>query len=169
MRDRVLFVSSFPLLLAIACEGPPPVVQETIPPKAVTGRPVAAFNLSRGVALHGYDPVSYWPEGGALPRKGDERRAVDYGGAIYLFADDDNLATFRQDPAKYEPAHGGWCSWAMKDQSRVDVDPETYLLRDGRLFLFYNAGGTDTRAMWLEREHAPQVRQADAAWARFDG
>ena len=151
-------------LTAASCEGPPPPVGETLPAPTVALRSEGDFNLRSRVAMHGYDPVSYWPEGGGVPQMGSEQRAVALGGVIYLFASDQNLAAFRTDPARYEPAHGGWCSYAMRDGSKVDVDPKTFLLRDGRLFLFYNSGGTNTLKLWQEGAHEPQLQQADVAW-----
>lgn len=151
-------------LTTSCCEGPPPPVSETFPAPSVALRSEADFNLRSRVAMHGYDPVSYWPEGGGVPQKGSEQRAVALGTVIYLFANDANLAAFRKDAARYEPAHGGWCSYAMRDGSKVDVDPETFLLRDGRLFLFYNSGGTNTRKLWQDNAHQPQLQQADMAW-----
>ena len=157
------------LLLAItitACAGPPPEVLETLPRTSTAPRKASKWNLSSKVALGGYDPVSYRAEDGGKPVKGDRTRAVGYGSVIYLFANDENLAAFRKDPARYEPSHGGWCSYAMRAGDCVGVDPETVLIRDDRLFLFYNSGDTDTLALWQQGDHASQLETADRAWDR---
>ena len=151
-------------LLVSACQQTPPVkATETI--EGVEARDLGLYNVDGNLALDGYDPVSYWPEGGGNPVPGEAPRSVDYGGIVYFFANAANLAAFKQDPAKYEPAHGGWCSYAMKDDSEYDVNPETFILRDGRVFLFYDYGGTNTKNLWEEEDHSAQVGQADGHWA----
>ena len=83
-------------------------------PVAAQGRAPDHHNLADGrLGLHGYDPVSYFDVGGAAPRPGLPEHRLDHDGVVYRFASADNLATFQADPARYEPAHGGWCSYAM--------------------------------------------------------
>lgn len=60
---------------------------------------------ANGIALGGYSPVSYVDLGRA--EQGSPEHTVDYNGARYLFTDAGQVATFRADPAKYEPAYGG--------------------------------------------------------------
>src|SRR5262245_25741488 len=46
-----------------------------------------AFNTSGdGLALGGYDPVAYFPEGGGRPQRGDPRWTADHDGRRYRFA-----------------------------------------------------------------------------------
>ncbi|MGE5276657.1 MAG: YHS domain-containing (seleno)protein [Acidobacteriota bacterium] len=120
--------------------------------------------LGEGIAVSGYDPVSYFPEGGGKPRKGLIGISLTRDGATYRFATKENLALFEKEPARYLPAYGGWCAWAAGELAkRVDVDPESFEVRDGRLFLFYRDPGLDTRALWL-RKPAELVSRADANW-----
>jgi len=47
--------------------------------------------------------------------------------------------SFKANPEKYEPAYGGWCAYAMGENGeKVKIDPETYKIIEGKLFLFYN-------------------------------
>ena len=120
--------------------------------------------LGEGVAVAGYDPVSYFSEGGGMPRKGLIGISLTRDGATYRFATKENLALFEKDPARYLPAYGGWCAWAAGELAkRVDVDPESFQIRDGRLFLFYRDPGLDTRALWLKKP-GELVARADANW-----
>ena len=95
------------------------------------------FNLDKGVAIKGYDPVSYYTLNKA--ERGKKEFFFFYHGVTYHFATAADRDAFQANPAKYEPQYGGWCAYAMgHDGSKVEVDPETYKITDGRLFLFYN-------------------------------
>lgn len=116
-----------------------------------------------GLAMKGFDPVSYFD--GAAPRKGDPALSSVYHGATYHFASAESRARFAADPDKYVPQFGGWCAWAMADGGRkVDVDPGSFKITGGRLFLFYKGWLGDTRAEWVKDE-AKLTKQADDAWS----
>ena len=62
-----------------------------------------------------------------------------YNGTTYRFISQQNREEFAKNPARYEPQYGGWCAYAMgKQGEKVEVDPETFKILDGKLFLFYN-------------------------------
>ena len=95
------------------------------------------YNLNDGVAIKGYDPVDYFTADKV--QKGKKGFSFPYHGVTYYFSSPANLETFKANPTKYEPQYGGWCAYAMgHDGSKVDVDPETFKITDGKLFLFYN-------------------------------
>ena len=72
------------------------------------------YNLDdESLAIEGYDPVSYFPEGGGKPREGKKTLEFRHENVRYRFANKANLAAFQADPEKYKPQHGGWCSYAM--------------------------------------------------------
>jgi len=99
------------------------------------------------LAIDCYDPVAYFPEGGGTPLRGKSNLQYEYGGVRYQFATAENLRRFKNNPARYEPAHGGWCSWAMIDGEKTEANPESFIVKDDRLFLFYDGAWGDTRAM----------------------
>jgi hypothetical protein len=126
----------------------------------------AKWNLGKsGLALEGYDPVAYFPEGGGKPRKGDPKLECSLDGAKYRFASEAHRAWFLAEPARYRPKYGGWCAYAMVEGDEVEVDPESFLVENGRLLLFYDGVFADTRAKWLPKakQFAPR---ADAQWAK---
>lgn len=143
-----------------------PAAAQTAPPARNTDQ----HNLPAShLAIEGYDPVSYFPEGGATPTKGLKDLAFTHAGATYRFATQANLDRFRADPARYEPAHGGWCTYAMgKDGAKVEIDPKSFVVADGRLFLFYKDFFNDTRKSFL-KDQAALTHRADANWTRLSG
>lgn len=120
------------------------------------------FLLEKGVAVSGYDPVSYFSN---KPQKG--KIAYVYNGIIYKFANDTNLEAFKKSPTKYEPAYGGWCAYAMGAKGeKVEVDPENYKIIGGKVYLFYKTIFNNTLNSWNENE-AILKKQADANWLKI--
>ncbi|HEX5003194.1 MAG TPA: YHS domain-containing (seleno)protein [Bacteroidia bacterium] len=124
------------------------------------------FNLGKGgLAIEGYDPVSYFSSSG--PVEGKKEFSVNFHAVVYRFATRENLEKFKKDPSMYEPAYGGWCAYAMgKTGEKVEVDPETYKIIGGHLFLFYNAFFNNTLPKWnADEKHLHE--NADRNWAEF--
>lgn len=120
--------------------------------------------LGLGVALGGFDPVSYFPVGGGKPAKGFVQRDDKYGGVTYRFASDANRDHFHANPEKYLPAYNGWCAWAMAElNAKVDVEPTAYEIYNGKLYVFYDHADLNTHALWLKNPEA-MVARADANW-----
>lgn len=119
------------------------------------------FNTRKDVALEGFDPVSYFD---GSPLEGDPKIRFQYRGIVYQFVSQSNLTRFRSSPDKFEPAYGGWCAYAMGETGeKVKIDPETYSLLDGKLYLFYNFWGNNTLVDWKESEKRLK-QQADNNW-----
>ena len=123
------------------------------------------YNLNDGVAIKGYDPVSYFIA--AKAQKGKKDFSFPYHGVTYYFFSPGNLETFKSNPSKYEPQYGGWCAYAMgHDGSKVEVDPETFKIINGELFLFYNRFFTNTLKTWNLDETNLHAR-AYANWQKM--
>ena len=119
-------------------------------------------NAEDGLALGGYDPVSYFEDG--RPVLGSARLSTSYHGVVYRFASEIHREEFNKDPLSYLPEYGGWCAYAMGiDGERVEVDPETFKVKDGRLFLFYNRPFNNTLKKWNKKED-DLLRRADQNW-----
>lgn len=125
---------------------------------------VKHYNLENGLAIQGYDPVAYF-SGKAL--KGDAKLALKFQGVTYHFSTEANKKAFAANPAKYEPQYGGWCAFAMGDYNKkVEINPETFKIVDGKLYLFYNAYLTNTLKSWNKDEDNLQ-RAADKNWNKI--
>ncbi|HTE05267.1 MAG TPA: TlpA disulfide reductase family protein [Planctomycetota bacterium] len=121
----------------------------------------------QGLAIEGWDPVAYFPEGGGKPAKGEPAHEVVLHGARYRFASEAHRKLFEANPGRYVPAYGGWCAYAMAQGRKVEVDPESFVVDDGRLMLFYKSLFNDTRADWVK--DATLLPRADAAWQQLSG
>lgn len=124
------------------------------------------FNLEDGIAIQGYDPVAYFTAGKAVKGK-KEIGTVFFQGVNYRFSSAENKETFKKNPAAYEPQYGGWCAYAMgNDGSKVDIDPETFKIIGGKLYLFYNRLFNNTLKSWNKNE-ASLKQHADANWQKI--
>ncbi|RYZ18764.1 MAG: hypothetical protein EOP49_49230, partial [Sphingobacteriales bacterium] len=110
---------------------------------------VKEYNVESGKpAIAGYDPVSYFNQNKAI--RGTTAHTLKHEGITYRFATAANLEAFRKEPGRYEPQYGGWCAYAMgNDGSKVEVDPETFRILNGKLYLFYNSLFNNTLKTWL--------------------
>lgn len=167
---------AFSLILAavVATFCPDVVAQETPAPAAQQAktepvRSIAEWDLPKRtkLAIEGYDPVAYFPEGGGKPLKGSKDHEHTYKGVTYRFASREHLEMFKKAPARYEPAHGGWCSWAMADGDKTEPNPKSFIVKDDRLFLFYDCFFGDTKAQWLKGDHKDLADKADRAWKKI--
>lgn len=126
----------------------------------VLSRPAAGEPLGAPIALltlNGFDPVSYFLEGG--PLAGTGRFELTWGGRVWRFASGANRAAFRDDPAAYAPRLGGYDAAGILEGRLVDADPLIFAVIGERLYLFRDAG---RRARFLADPDL--VRRAEAAW-----
>ena len=123
------------------------------------------FNVEKNIAIDGYDPVSYFTQNKAI--KGNKKFAVSVDGVIYYCSSQTNKDLLVKTPAKYEPQYGGWCAYAMGAKgTKVEIDPETFKIKDGKLFLFYNKTFTNTLPLWNKDESNLKTK-ADNNWQQI--
>jgi len=120
------------------------------------------YNLDNNVALSGYDPVSYFAN---KPIEGNKEINYTYKGVTYYFLTEKSKAVFKANPEKFEPQYGGWCAYALgkKNPELMDADPETYKITNGKLYVFYNSFGVNTKKKWTKNESDMQ-QNADENW-----
>jgi YHS domain-containing protein len=121
------------------------------------------FNVKKNIALEGYDPVSYFD---GKPMEGKEELKLSYEGIVYQFSSQANLNKFKSKPTLYEPQYGGWCAYAMGESGeKVKVDPETFKILNGKLYLFYNFWGNNTLEDWNKNEKK-LLQSGDMNWKK---
>ncbi len=107
-----------------------------------------------GFAIDGFDPVSYFTD--AQPKNGEVGYELRWRGAAWRFANSGNRDAFRDHPQIYAPQFGGFAVVSLARGQLVDGDPQVFLVRDGKLYLFFSAL---QRAVF---EQAPEVVIAKA-------
>ncbi len=123
------------------------------------------FNLEKKVAIQGYDAVAYFTQKKAI--KGKATIATNYEGVTYYFSSQANKDAFVKNPTNYEPQFGGWCAYAMgANAEKVEINPETFKILDGKLYLFYNAYFNNTLKSW-NKDELNLKKKAETNWKKF--
>ena len=151
MNRRVLLTSlvAVPLLLSASL--------------AFAGKAAVFTGLIDGTGAGGYDVVVYQTENAAKP--GNEAIVADFEGVTYRFISDANRATFAAAPAKYVPAYGGYCAYAVAKGSTASSDPEAFTVVDGTLYLNYSKG---VQSKW-QQDTAGNISKANGNWPKVLG
>ena len=124
---------------------------------------VPAAGDGRPLMLLGHDPVAYFTRG--QPMRGDPKLSVDLPERTYYFASAEHKALFEASPAKYEPQYGGFCASGAAFAVKLGSDPTSWLLRDGRLFIFGDILGQTAWGV----DPAWNIDHADRLWPQIAG
>ncbi|PCI33326.1 MAG: hypothetical protein COB60_07855 [Flavobacteriaceae bacterium] len=123
------------------------------------------YNTKNGVIANGYDLVAYFSE---QPTKGLDRLTFKYDGILFKFSTQENLMLFKASPKKYLPQYGGWCAYAIgKTNEKVAINPKTFSIKEGKLYLFYNAYFTNTFKLWKKEGPQKLIKQGDSNWQKL--
>jgi YHS domain-containing protein len=117
------------------------------------------LNLDKaGVAIRGYDPVAFFTD--HKPIMGNPAFHARHNGAVYYFVSRDHRDLFTADPARYEPAFGGYCAYGVSHNKLVEIDVEAFQIVDGRLLLQYSKGVRNE----FNKDTKGNLARANANW-----
>ena len=120
------------------------------------------YNTKNGFVAKGYDVVAYFNNEAI---EGSKTYSTTFDSVKYKFSSKKNLDIFLNNPEAYIPQYGGYCTYAVATNSKkVDIDPKTFEIRDGKLYLFYNSWGNNTLTKWLEENVKGLQKNADLNW-----
>ncbi|MDB5473200.1 MAG: hypothetical protein JWP99_503 [Devosia sp.] len=94
-----------------------------------------------GIALAGFDPVSYFTEDAPLPGRSDWE--FTWQNVSWYFASAANRDVFTNAPDIYAPQYGGHDGMAASRGFVSDSDPRIYTVFKQRLYLFYSAANRE--------------------------
>ena len=115
-----------------------------------------------GVAIKGYDPVSYHTMKQAV--KGDRQFTSEWKGVNWLFSSQENRDLFSNNPDKYAPEYGGYCAYAAAKGSLAPIDPNAWTIYDDKLYLNYSSS---IRKKW-RKDIEGYVKKADNNWPKLN-
>lgn len=122
----------------------------------------AEYNIDDSkIALQGYSPVSYVDLN--LAQRGDKDHVVEHKGVKYFFVDADQKRKFQANPQKYLPEFGGYCATGIAVGAKFRTDPNKFLVRNGKLYLFLNSIEVDAKQLWMTDEKG-MTKKAYANW-----
>jgi len=114
------------------------------------------------VALHGYSPVSYLDLG--LAQRGSKEFKSEYGGVKYFFTSTEQKQTFDKRPSKYIPQFGGYCAFGIYAGAKFRVDPNKFVVSNGKYYLFLNDVEVDAKQLWIADDEAKLLMTANTNW-----
>jgi YHS domain-containing protein len=128
-----------------------------------------AYNIDNSnIALEGYSPVSYLDLG--IAQKGLKQFKSEHEKVVYYFTDADQKKKFAKNPSKYLPQYGGYCAFGVYAGAKFRPDPNKFIVKDGKYFLYLYNIELDAQQLWLaENNHAKLVGKANENWSKLKG
>lgn len=126
----------------------------------VTGEAKMVNTGADNVAIKGYDPVAYFTKG--QPMKGKAEITHSWNGAEWHFADATHRDMFAGSPERYAPQFGGFCSMALARGKIKDIDPEAWVIVDGRLYLNFSKPVREK----FQENVSENIKQAEINWKK---
>ncbi|MCK7615051.1 YHS domain-containing (seleno)protein [Roseibium sediminicola] len=114
-----------------------------------------------GVAVKGYDVVAYFTPGEPTPGKAEFEYV--WRDVRWRFSNKANQEAFAANPTKYAPRYGGFCAGGLALGRTSPVDPEAFVIVDGKLYLNFNK--QDAKVMSADPEAV--ITKADENWKRL--
>lgn len=118
-------------------------------------------NPLTGVAMDGYDPVSFFLSG--EPAAGVPDFEYEWGGVPWYFENGGNRDAFARNPEIYAPQWGGHCPTSLARGYLSDGKPQIWLVEGPRLYLFYSEANRDA---YLQ-SRAATLRAAIDNWKKL--
>lgn len=129
----------------------------------VTSLQLSTAHAADEIALignQGYDLVSYFNDG---PVRGSGNHSATHKGVTYIFANKANKERFQANPEKYLPAYGGYCAYGVRAGRKVIVDPLSWKIVDGKLYLNLNE---NVQKIW-QKDISGNIKLANENWKRL--
>tara|TARA_A100000171_G_scaffold52838_1_gene73528 strand:- start:9677 stop:10141 length:465 start_codon:yes stop_codon:yes gene_type:complete len=117
------------------------------------------------IALQGYSPVSYLDLG--IAQIGVKEHKSTYDGLAYYFTSADQKKTFEANPRKYLPQYGGYCAFGVSVGAKFRVDPNKFVVKDGKYYLYLYDLEVDAQQLWLAGNHKDLVAKSNKNWEKL--
>jgi len=114
------------------------------------------INNTQGVAVKGYDVVNYYQHNTA--KLGKKHYQVNWHGVSWQFINKENKILFIQNPEKYAPQYGGYCSFAVSQGFTANSDPSVWYIANQKLYLFMDQ---EVKLKWITNNG---VKASDKSW-----
>ena len=115
-----------------------------------------------GFMAKGYDVTEYFND---RALEGNDAYTSTYNNAKYKFLNQENKDAFDANPDKFEPEYSGYCAYAVAANKKVGINPESYAIQDGKLYLFYG----NTLEKWNDKGAEKLQKEADTNWTTLKG
>lgn len=114
-----------------------------------------------GVAIDGFDPVSYFTD--SEPQPGLPDYEYDWGGVPWYFESAANRDVFARNPEVYAPQYGGHCLMSLSRGYLSDGKARLYAIDGLKLYFFYSSANRDAYLM----AKGAAVASAEKNWPKL--
>jgi len=105
------------------------------------------YNITKkNIGSGGYDLVNYFTDNSA--ELGLVDFSTKYNGVLYLFKNEDHKRLFVENPDKYLPAFGGWCSMTLAMGRATTPTYTNFLIINDKLHLFEKTLSINGKTLW---------------------
>lgn len=111
-----------------------------------------------GIAILGYDTVAYFTEEAAL--LGNPEFTHSWQGVQWYFANARHRDMFAENPDRFAPQFGGFCSNGLSKGKTVVADPEQWTIVEGKLYIKFNLNARDK---WRQDKNS-KIKKAKKNW-----
>ncbi len=150
-----LLLSTVLALVGIA--GCAPLITQS-PGKGLSPVNAVSEGDDKHLMLFGHDVVSYFTEG--THKKGSPDIKSVYKEVTFRFSKPEHKALFDKEPEKYIPQYGGYCANGLAYAIPWGGDADTWIIRDGKLYIFGGKGSKDAYMLDVPKNQA----LADKYW-----
>ena len=119
---------------------------------------VSSIYHENGLALKGYDPVSYFIDNKAI--KGSQEFRFSWSGLDWHFTSQRHLDLFIESPERYVPAYGGYCAFGASYAYKAKPKMDAFYIHEGKLYLNF---AKYVQKRWLETLKE-KTASADQQW-----
>ncbi len=145
------------LLALVGMAGCAPLITQS-PGKGLSPVNAIADGEDKHLMLFGHDVVSYFTEG--AHKKGLPTIKSVYKEVTFRFSKPEHKALFDAAPEKYIPQYGGYCANGLAYAIPWGGDADTWIIRDGKLYIFGGKGSKDAYMLDVPKNQA----LADKYW-----
>lgn len=118
------------------------------------------------IASEGYSAVSYLDLG--LAQKGNKAFKSEFKKIVYFFTSAEQKASFDKNPERYLPQYGGFCAFGCYAGAKFRVDPNKFIVENGKYYLYLNNVELDAMQLWLaEKNHGKLMETVDKNWEKL--
>ena len=118
-----------------------------------------------GVAIGGYDPVAFFDKNAAVI--GEPQYSCSYQGKTWHFSSEKNRDKFLKSPDSFMPQFGGFCTHSLSQGSLVQADPEAFLVRDDKLYLYAEDSLRDREENRSDLDFSDLINKRKKNWSEY--
>jgi YHS domain-containing protein len=120
-----------------------------------------AVFTKNGKAIDGYDAVAFFTN--KAPIKGEDAFMFTWNNVSWLFANQQNLDSFKTNPEKYAPQYGGYCAYGCSNGYKAPTQIDTWTIVDDKLYFNYNQ---KVKESWIKNKEALIIK-ANENWKKI--